>query len=37
VAFSQSDPDETAGVIAKQKEASAEWKLYLSLRAAQGK
>lgn len=37
VAFSQSDPDETAGAVAKQKEASAEWKLYLSLRAAQGK
>ena len=36
-AFLQSDPDQTAGVIAKQKEASAEWKLYLRLREEQRK
>jgi hypothetical protein len=36
-AFLQSDPDQTAGVIARQKEASAEWKLYLRLREEQHK
>ena len=36
-AFLQSDHDRTAEAIVKQKEASSEWKLYLRLRAAQGK
>lgn len=36
-AYLQSDPDEAAAMIAKKKEASEEWKLYLRLRTAQGK
>jgi len=36
-AFLQPDPDKAAATIVKKKEASEEWKLYLRLRAAQGK
>jgi len=36
-AFLQSDPDQAAATVVKNKEASAEWKSYLRLRTAQGK